>query len=74
MIPSSFVFPLRLLGWAALGFALGVGWKLGSHLVNATLGRERLLRRTEEGQRPSCPSSDERPDDCRTGGASSKPT
>jgi hypothetical protein len=50
MVPSAFVIPLRILGWAALGFALGVGWKLGSHLVNATFGKEGLLCRTDEGQ------------------------
>jgi hypothetical protein len=50
MVPSAFVIPLRILGWAALGFALGVGWKLGSHLVNATFGKEDLLCRTDEGQ------------------------
>jgi hypothetical protein len=30
-------FPLRMLGWASAGFALGVGWKLGSYLVNSVM-------------------------------------
>ncbi len=37
------VIPLRMLGLAAAGFALGAGWKLGAHLVDVTLGKEPLF-------------------------------
>lgn len=37
------LFPLRMLGWAAAGLALGVGWKLGSHLVDVAMGEKDLL-------------------------------
>lgn len=50
---------LRLVGWTAAGFALAVGWKLGSHLVGVAMGKEDLLW-------PGCgdaPSSEPGPDD-----------
>lgn len=33
---------LRIMGWAAAGFALAVGWKLGSELVEVAMGRKSL--------------------------------
>lgn len=41
MAPIALI-PLRLLGFAASGFALGVGWKLGSHLVDVAMGEKDL--------------------------------
>jgi len=29
--------PLKMLGWVSAGFALGVGWKLGSYLVKSVM-------------------------------------
>ncbi len=42
---------LRILGLTAAGFALGAGWKLGSHLVEVVMGEKDLTwaRRGEEG-------------------------
>ena len=34
------LFPVKFLGFAALGFGLAVGWKLGSCLVNVALDKE----------------------------------
>ena len=39
---SLIVFPVRVLGWAAVGFALAVGWKLGSELVRVALDKKEL--------------------------------
>ncbi len=36
------LFPLRILGWAAAGVALGVGWKVGTHLVDTAMGDPRV--------------------------------
>ena len=36
------LYPLRLAGWAAAGLAIGVGWKLGSHLVDVAMGEREL--------------------------------
>ncbi|MEJ2715598.1 MAG: hypothetical protein P8182_00415 [Deltaproteobacteria bacterium] len=36
------LYPLKLLGWAAVGLALGAGWKLGSHLVDVAMGEREL--------------------------------
>jgi hypothetical protein len=46
---------LRFLGLTAAGFALGAGWKLGSHLVDAAMGEKDLF----EGR----PDSGDTPDD-----------
>lgn len=44
------IIPMRMLALAAAGFALGAGWKLGSHMVDIATGRKDLLwpRREEE--------------------------
>ncbi|MFH1116816.1 MAG: hypothetical protein V1792_23110 [Pseudomonadota bacterium] len=36
------LLPLRILGWAAAGVALGVGWKVGSHLVETAMSDPRV--------------------------------
>jgi len=41
---SLIMLPLRILGWAAVGFALGAAWKLGSYLV------EEVMREFPENQ------------------------
>jgi hypothetical protein len=46
-------FPLRMLGWASAGFALAVGWKLGSALVNMAMQSDQLL---EKQRGPYCDS------------------
>ncbi len=39
----AFLVPaLRILGLAATGFALAVGWKLGSELVDVAMGKKDL--------------------------------
>ena len=50
---------VRLLGLVAAGFALGVGWKLGSHLVDVATGEKDLLwpsarekDKPEQGEEP----------------------
>jgi hypothetical protein len=50
---------VRLLGLVAAGFALGVGWKLGSHLVDVAMGEKDLLwpsgrekDKPEQGEEP----------------------
>jgi hypothetical protein len=37
------LIPVKFLGWTAVGLALGVGWKLGSHLAGVAMGEETLL-------------------------------
>jgi hypothetical protein len=37
---SLLLFPVKFLGFAAVGFALGAGWKLGSYLVDVALDQE----------------------------------
>ncbi|MBI5248645.1 MAG: hypothetical protein HY912_04055 [Desulfomonile tiedjei] len=39
---SVLLLPIKMLGFVAAGFALGVGWKLGSYLVNAVMANESL--------------------------------
>ncbi len=34
------LFPVKFLGFAAVGFALGAGWKLGTYLVDVALDQE----------------------------------
>jgi hypothetical protein len=34
---SVLLFPLRVVGWAALGCAAAVGWHVGKYMVNAAL-------------------------------------
>jgi hypothetical protein len=46
------LLPVKLLGWTAVGLALGVGWKLGSHLVGVAMGEENLLCFPESEQPP----------------------
>ncbi len=43
-MPHPLVFPaIRLIGWAAAGFALGAGWKLGKNLVDVAMGEKDLV-------------------------------
>jgi|GEM_PF-666933 len=42
MAPPLLLPALRLVGWAAAGFAVAVGWKLGSELVEVAMGRKTL--------------------------------
>ncbi|MCA1960357.1 MAG: hypothetical protein LDL33_06140 [Desulfomonile sp.] len=42
MAPPLLIPVLRLIGWAAAGFAVAVGWKLGSELVEVAMGRKTL--------------------------------
>jgi hypothetical protein len=46
------LLPIKFLGWTAVGLALGVGWKLGSHLVDVAMGKESLLCFPEDEQSP----------------------
>ncbi len=36
------LLPIRILGWAAAGMALGVGWKVGTYLVDTAMGDTRV--------------------------------
>jgi len=50
------LFPIKMLGLAAAGLALAVGWKLGSHLVDAVFdkeARERLFEWMEPERQSS---------------------
>jgi len=50
---SLLLFPVKFLGLAALGFAMGAGWKLGSYLVDVALDqetRDRFFECTNLGQ------------------------
>jgi hypothetical protein len=38
------LFPIKMFGWVAAGVALGVGWKLGSYLLNAAMADENVKR------------------------------
>jgi hypothetical protein len=40
MIHSALV-PVKLLGWAATGLALGVGWKVGGYLADLALDKDK---------------------------------
>lgn len=48
------LFPLRMLGWVSAGFALGVGWKLGSYLVNTVMQAEQLQKFAEKPNASGC--------------------
>ncbi len=39
---SFLLFPIKILGWAAAGFALGAGWKVGSHVVKTVMQDENV--------------------------------
>jgi hypothetical protein len=41
---SMLLLPIKVLGWATVGVALGAGWKLGSYLVNAAMADENIKR------------------------------
>jgi hypothetical protein len=57
------LFPIKVLGWTAVGLALGVGWKLGCHLVDVVMGEKDLMvcpakkEGPQEGQAPTGPAS-----------------
>jgi len=51
-------FPLKMLGLVSAGFALGVGWKLGSYLVRTVMEAEKSQ---ESGQAPIAPGQDAEP-------------
>jgi hypothetical protein len=36
------LLPIKLLGWATAGIALGVGWKVGTYLVDTAMGDTRV--------------------------------
>ncbi|MDQ7784516.1 MAG: hypothetical protein RDU20_16645 [Desulfomonilaceae bacterium] len=36
------LLPIKLLGWAAVGLALGAGWKLGTYVVEKAAGDPRM--------------------------------
>jgi len=42
------LLPLRILGWAAAGLAMGVGWKVGTYLVDTAMGDTRVAEFIEE--------------------------
>ncbi len=52
------IFPVRLLGLAAAGFALGAGWKLGGHLLDVVAGKKDLLW-PKSGEQGSAASGNE---------------
>ncbi len=39
-----------MLGFVAAGLALGVGWKLGCHLVDTAFGKEKIMVSPEKEQ------------------------
>ncbi len=41
---SMLLLPIKVLGWATVGLALGAGWKIGSYLVNAAMADENVQR------------------------------
>lgn len=41
---SILLFPLKVVGLIGAGAALGVGWKLGSYLVDAAMADENVKR------------------------------
>lgn len=41
---SALLLPLKVLGWATVGLALGAGWKIGAYLVNAAMADESVQR------------------------------
>ncbi|MFH0821126.1 MAG: hypothetical protein V2B18_00110, partial [Pseudomonadota bacterium] len=47
---TSTPFPVKLLGWVALGAAFGVGIKLGSHLVDMVMGETDAPGKPEDAQ------------------------
>jgi len=51
-------FPLKMLGLVSAGFALGVGWKLGSYLVNTVMEAEMAQK---SGPTPSAPGQEAEP-------------
>lgn len=54
------LFPaLRILGWAAAGFAVAVGWKLGSELVEVAMGRKTLKWPERPGSSQACRDRDD---------------
>lgn len=63
------LFPIKLLGWTAAGLALGVGWKLGCHLVAVAMGEKEFLvfptdpepPQTEQASTEPAPQSSENP-------------
>ena len=59
MAPPLLLPALRLVGWAAAGFAVAVGWKLGSELVDVAMGRKTLTWPAWPGQPESCKDREE---------------
>jgi len=38
------LLPIKILGWAAAGMALSVGWKVGTYLVDTAMGDTRVVQ------------------------------
>ncbi|AFM26434.1 hypothetical protein [Desulfomonile tiedjei] len=57
---SFLLFPIKILGWAAAGFALGAGWKAGSHVVKTIMQDENVQQFFQDvkgkGQNAGAPS------------------
>ncbi len=45
---SVILLPIKMVGFVAAGLALGVGWKLGSYLVNAVMADENVKKFTQD--------------------------
>lgn len=50
---SLITFPIKMIGWAAAGAALAVGWKIGSYIVN-TVASHSEVRRFFENMKSCC--------------------
>lgn len=51
-------FPLKMLGWVSAGFALGVGWKLGTYLVNSAMQYDLWQKCVENLNAPASDASE----------------
>lgn len=51
------ILPVKLLGWAAAGVALGFGWQLGSYLVRTAAG-DKHVKELIERIKCGCGSED----------------
>jgi len=41
------LLPLKILGWAAAGIAMGAGWRVGTYLVDTAMGDSRVKELVE---------------------------
>jgi hypothetical protein len=62
---SFLFFPVKILGWAAAGFALSVGWKAGSHVVKTIMQDENVQQFFQDikskGRKAGEPSGQQEP-------------